>query len=252
VIDGGAYAGESLMETLTTGDKRLVSYAVDLGTRVTTAFGSDSNLLREFRFRRGILTTRTAMRETRTFTIRNVDNRAKTVIVETPVRPDYKLVSSAPAETTANTRRFEVKLAAGATEKFPMVKERVIENAIAVANLTPDVLYSYVRNNNLDEAARKKIEPLAALKRDVANLQRDVQLTEKQISDLSQDQSRLRQNISSLGSVSGQQQRVQEYAQRLAALESQLATLRDQQSALLKKKSALEQQLNDMMEKLEI
>ncbi|MEK7754677.1 MAG: hypothetical protein AAB654_22320, partial [Acidobacteriota bacterium] len=33
VYDGGAYAGEALMETLKAGDKRLISYAVDLGTR---------------------------------------------------------------------------------------------------------------------------------------------------------------------------------------------------------------------------
>jgi hypothetical protein len=45
VYDGGAYGGEALMETLKTGDKRLISYAVDLGTRVTEAFGSrGSNL----------------------------------------------------------------------------------------------------------------------------------------------------------------------------------------------------------------
>ena len=37
VYDGGAYAGEALVETLKTGDKRLISYAVDLGTRITTA-----------------------------------------------------------------------------------------------------------------------------------------------------------------------------------------------------------------------
>ena len=36
VYDANAYAGEALMETLKTGDKRLISYGVDLGTRITT------------------------------------------------------------------------------------------------------------------------------------------------------------------------------------------------------------------------
>src|SRR6185295_13425174 len=131
VIDAGAYAGESLVETIKAGDKRLVSYAVDLGTRVTTAFDTESNLLRNFKFHRGILTTRSSIKEVKTFTVHNVDARAKTLVVETPVRPDFKLVTPQPAETTANTRRFEVKLAAGATEKFPVTEERVLENAIA-------------------------------------------------------------------------------------------------------------------------
>src|SRR5207237_9600637 len=40
VYDAGAYAGEALVETVKQGDKRLISYAVDLGTRITTAFDS--------------------------------------------------------------------------------------------------------------------------------------------------------------------------------------------------------------------
>jgi len=252
VMDTGAYAGESLMETLKAGDKRLVSYAVDLGTRITTAFDSQSSLLREFRFRRGILTTRTAQREVKTFTIRNIDSRAKTLVIETPVRPEYKVIGAKPAETTATARRFEVELASGVTEKFPLTEERVIENSISVTNLTPDVLLSYVRNRSLDEAGRKKLEPLADLKRQLATVLGELQNLEKQIQEIFQDQNRLRQNISSLNQVSGQQQRVQDYAQRLAGGETQLAGLRDRKAELEKSKAALEQQVSQMVETLEI
>src|ERR1019366_2773026 len=47
VYDAGAYAGEALMETLKASDKRLISYAVDLGTRITEAFGSKAAIMRE-------------------------------------------------------------------------------------------------------------------------------------------------------------------------------------------------------------
>src|SRR6185369_15584754 len=47
VYDAGAYAGEALVETLKSGDKRLISYAVDLGTRITTAFDSKGEVVRE-------------------------------------------------------------------------------------------------------------------------------------------------------------------------------------------------------------
>ena len=252
VLDSGAYAGEAFIETVKAGDKRLISYAVDLGTRITTAFDSQSNLLREFRFRRGILTLRSAIREIKTFTIRNVDARAKTVIVEVPVRPDYRLIGSTPSETTTNTRRFEVAVAASATEKLPITEERILENAIQVSSLTPDVLISYVQNRNLDDAARKKLEPLAQLKQQLATAQNEVQRLDKEIKALFEDQGRLRSNISSLNSVSGQQQRVQEYAQRLAGQESQLASLRDRKAELERKQVALEQQIHTMIETLEI
>ena len=87
VYDGGAYGGEALMETLKANDKRLISYAVDLGTRITEAFGSKAALVREIHANRGILTTKMAAEETRTYTIRNVDQKAKTLIIEHPLRP---------------------------------------------------------------------------------------------------------------------------------------------------------------------
>lgn len=252
IIDAGSYAGESLMEALKSGDTRLVSYAVDLGTRITTAFDSRSNLLRDMRFRRGVLTTRTAVQEVKTFTIRNVDSRPKTLVIETPVRPGYKLVGVSPAETTAGAYRFEVKLGPGAAEKFPVTEERVIENTISVTNLTPDLLLTYIRNTSLDESSRKKLEPLLALKQQLAAADSDLQQVQKQIQDLVQDQSRLRQNIDSLNRVSGQQQRVQDYAQRLAARESDLAGLRDRQSEIEKRKADLEARISRTIETLEI
>ncbi len=113
VFDAASYAGEALVNTLKAGDKRLISYAVDLGTRVTTQFDSSREIVREIHLNRGMLTTRAAIDETRTYTIRNVDQKAKTLIIERPQRPDYKLIGQKPSETTSNANRFEVKLGAG-------------------------------------------------------------------------------------------------------------------------------------------
>ncbi len=77
VFDAASYAGEALMTTLKAGDKRLISYAVDLGTRITTQFDSSRELVREIHVNRGMLTARLAMDETKTYTIRNVDQKAE-------------------------------------------------------------------------------------------------------------------------------------------------------------------------------
>jgi hypothetical protein len=158
VYDAGAYAGEALVETVKAGDKRLISYAIDLGTRITTQFDTKGDLVREIHFRRGILTARTAAVETKTYTIRNVDQKAKTLVIEHPARPGYALLERKASEKTNNAYRFEVKLGADSTEKFPVVEERVYDNTMAVSNLTPDVLSSYIQNRNLSDAGRKALE----------------------------------------------------------------------------------------------
>jgi hypothetical protein len=248
VYESGAYAGEALMETVKTGDKRLISYGVDLGTRITTQWDSQTEQIREIHARRGVLTTRNAVVETRTYTIRNVDQKAKTLVIEHAARPEYTLLDRKPSEKTGNAYRFEVKLAAGATEKFPVVEERVYERAFTITDLTPDVLFTYVRNKTFNDAARKQLEQIADLKRQIAAAERDIRSLDSQITDVTSDQERLRRNIGSLNQVSGQQQQVQAYAQRLAGQESQLASLRDRRAEMDKKRAALESEVSNSIE----
>ena len=251
VFDGNSYAGEALVETMKAGDKRLISYAVDLGTRVTTLFDSSRSPVREIHLHRGLMTTRYALDETKTYTIRNVDQRPKTLIIEHPERSGYKLVNMKPAETTASAYRFEVKLAPGGTEKFPVTEERVYDETLAVSNMTPDVLVTWVQNKSISDAARRALQQLADQKRQIADVNEQINTTQGEINDLTNDQQRVRQNIQSLNNVSGQQDQVQNYARQLAAQETQLATLRDRASQLKKQKSTLESSLNSMIEKLE-
>jgi hypothetical protein len=240
VYDGGAYGGEALMETLKSGDKRLISYAVDLGTRVTTAFGSKAAVIREIHASRGVLTTRLAAEETRTYTARNVDQKAKTLILEHALRPGYTLLDQKPTEKTASAYRFEIALAAGATREFAVREERVYDQSYTVTSMTPDAVLEYVRNRELSDAARRQLQRIADQKRQVADSAAALAGAESQVSSLTSDETRIRQNINSLNSVSGQQQQVQNYARQLQETEAKLAALRDKQAELRKQKTALE------------
>ena len=250
VYDGGAYGGEALMETVKAGDKRLISYAVDLGTRITEAFGSQAAIVREIQANRGILTTKLAAEETRTYTVRNVDQKSKTLIIEHPVRPNYTLLNQKPAEKTASAYRFELALAAGSTQEFPVKEERIFDQTYSVVNLTADVLLNYVRNRNLSDAGRRELQRIADQKSQIAETDRAAQDVAAQIRELTTDEDRIRANIASLNNVSGQQQQVQAYARQLDAHEQQLAGLRDRQADLQKKKSALEADLNKLVQAL--
>ncbi len=48
--------------------------------------------MREIHLRRGILTTRNSVQETKTYTINNVDANRKTLIIEHPLRSGYTLL----------------------------------------------------------------------------------------------------------------------------------------------------------------
>jgi hypothetical protein len=251
VYQAGGYAGEALMETLKAGEKRLISYAVDQGTRVTTNLNSGSQLLRSMKANRGVMTTKTAIETTTTYTISNVDAKEKTLLIEHPLDPGQKLLKPKADETTANAYRFTVKLAAKGEATLAVVEEREIEESIMVSSMTPDVLLNYVQSKNLPAAAKKQLEAVVAKKGEVSGVDNELRRIETQMAEMSRDQDRIRQNINSLNHVAGQEAQVTRYANDLARQEGTLAQLRDRQSELRKRKAALETELNAMIEKLE-
>ncbi len=252
VFDGGTYAGEALIETVKNADKRFIDYGVDLGTRVSTNLDSHSDIVRELHAHNGVLIARSAQQWKRTYSVHNVDPRAKMLIIEHPVRAGYDLVDTAkPMETARNVYRFEMNLAANGSLEFPVTEEHVFDNTISISSLNPDGLLTYVRNKTIGDAARRQLQRIADLKTQIADADAEKKSVSDQESDLTNDEERIRQNIASLSAVSGQQQLVQEYARNLSSQETQIARLRDRSAALEQQHTTLQTQLNDLIKKLD-
>ncbi|MEP6714947.1 MAG: hypothetical protein ABJC09_05195 [Terriglobia bacterium] len=251
VYDAGAYAGEALVETVKNADKRFISYGVDLGTRIATNLDSHNDNVRELHVRNGVLTTRSALIQKRTYSTHNVDARAKTLIIEYPVRPGYTLIDTAkPTETARDVYRFEVKVPASGSIDFPVTEENVYDQQTAVSSITPDTLLAYVRNKNLSDSARRQLQQVADLKTKIAANDAEKRRIETEVQNVSRDEERNRMNIQSLSSVSGQQQIVQDYARKLGVQETQIASLRDRETQLDTEKVSLQTQLNTLIDQL--
>jgi hypothetical protein len=130
VYDSGAYAGEALFETLKTGDKRLIGYAVDYGTRITTAFDSHGQTIREIHVKNGLLEARYAERQTRTYTIRNVDATPKVLIIQQEGIHQYSILSPQPAEE--NRHRVPVR------SESPRERKSVVESGAGAVDRLDD------------------------------------------------------------------------------------------------------------------
>jgi hypothetical protein len=251
IFEGAGYGGEALMNTVKSGDKRLISYAVDLGTRIGTGEDSGEQHIVEVHAIRGVVTTKTSERVTRTYTIRNVDAKPKTLIIEQPIVEGNKVLSPKPAETTASAHRFEVKLAPSATAKFETVEEGYTTDETAVTNFTPELLVTYLSQKAVSEAGRAQLQQIAGQKARIATVDASIQLTHAEMEEVSQAENRLRQNIQTLNSVSGQQDQVQTWSRQLASEETQYTKLGDQAAGLDKEKTELAHKLDEMITKLE-
>jgi hypothetical protein len=109
VIDGNAFAGEGLIESLKPGERRLLSYAADTAMLVDASVDSPPGRLVRVRSRDGVVIQESEQRATWTYTARNEDAAPTTLVIEHRIRPGWKFAAgSTPAESTPDAHRFRV------------------------------------------------------------------------------------------------------------------------------------------------
>ncbi|MGO9241586.1 MAG: DUF4139 domain-containing protein [Bryobacteraceae bacterium] len=257
-LDGGpvtfytpeGYTGESLMSTFKAGDKRFLSFAVDLGTKVTTKFDTGSQVIRSFKAERGVLTTKSVLEIKTTYTATNVDPKEKNLLVSHPLRADQDLVSPKPEEKSDLRYLFALNVPASGEAKVTVVEQRPLEESVAILEMNPDQIIAWMGARKLTPEGRQKLEGLAARKRDLSAAESDIHQIEGNISSLAADENRLRSNIQSLNYVASQKEQVEKWAAELARKENLILEQQGRLAAASKKKADLGSQLAALVETL--
>jgi hypothetical protein len=127
IYEEGAYAGDTRILDLQPDEERLVSYAIDLGTEVAPESKQTPGPEMTFRIGGNNLTAHLKLRQTKTYTVKNRSAQDRNVLIEHPIRPDWKLVTGDKKEKVEKSRdayRFPVKLPAGKTAPFAVHEEQ--------------------------------------------------------------------------------------------------------------------------------
>jgi hypothetical protein len=257
-LDGGpvtvygpeGYTGESLLSTLKAGDKRFITFAIDLGTKVTTKFDSSSEVVRSIKAERGVITTKTAIEQRTTYTISNVDAKEKALLISHPVQGDLQLLSPKPEEKTAERYLFAATVPAAGTVSLTVAEERPLQESIAILPMPADQIVAWMSGRKFTAETKKKLEPIVAKKREAAVVEAGIQKDEKQLTSLTADENRLRSSIGTLNQVPGQQEQVQRYAADLAKKENEIQAAHARIDEARKRQATLEEELATLVEKL--
>jgi hypothetical protein len=226
VFDNGAYAGDARIPDLQPDEERLLSYAIDLGTEVKTETASTPQQLTAVKIVKGVVNATHRLRTTHTYLAKNRSNRERTLIVEHPIRTDWKLV--APTKATEQSRdfyRFELKVPAGQTVKHEVIEETSRRNLTALSSTDDQtvklILSSTVAGNAVKEGFRKAV----TLRQGLATTQKELADLERQLKAITEDQGRLRANIDKLPHTSAAYKR---YLEKFDTQETQIEKLQGQ------------------------
>ena len=253
VIDGDAYAGEALIERLKPGEERLISYAVDLGTLVTSHSEPGKNrpvfLVRSIN---GVFQAHYYQTETKTYTLTNQTDKPRVVYVEHPIRKDWLLAddTAKPVERTANFYRFRVEITPRTKLELPITERQALMDRYQVSNLTTREVELFVSRGYLDQASRQSLEKILDLKARIAANDSEIAAVDKELSEIASDQARLRENIKALKETSEARQLIARYISKANDQETRVESLTKERRTLADKKAALQQELDESIRNL--
>jgi len=199
VFEGGAYAGDALIDDLGPDDERLVSYAADLGIEVSPEHKRGTRLQEGMKIVRGVLSVTLKETSEVEYTIKSRSDEARTVLIEHPRREDWKLVEPAEAEeTTRNLYRLRVEVPAGETETLTVREEHPLVEQIALTSESLERIAVYLRAQTISDAVKAALERVIEMKRQIAAVDQQIADKEARPTQISEEQDRIRQNMEQL------------------------------------------------------
>ncbi|HEY7159425.1 MAG TPA: DUF4139 domain-containing protein, partial [Gemmataceae bacterium] len=148
---------------------------------------------------KGILHTTTKLRESKTYTVKNRNDEERTVLIEHPVRNDFKLVSDTkPVETASDVYRFQLKVASGKSEKQTVREERIINATVQLSNIDDNSIRHFLKQTITSDKVKAGLKQAMELRWAMNKTQREIAELQRQLNVITQDQPRLRSNLKEL------------------------------------------------------
>ncbi len=227
VLEEDTFAGEGLFEPMKPGEKRLVSYAVDLAVNASSKNSTEQQRVTHVRVSQGTMRHDSEVREKKTYTFRNEDASPRIVIVEHPVRAGYQLRSQdIPAETTADWMRFRVRVEPKQTVSLVVEEARPISNEYQLTNINKQLVELFVRQQSIDKTVEEALLRILTQKDVISGLDGQKTARDEAMDKIFDDQQRLRENMKALKGSPEEKQLLQRYTQQLNEQETRLETLR--------------------------
>jgi hypothetical protein len=253
VLEGDAFAGEGLMDAIKPGEKRLLSYAADLGVLVDARQKSENQHVTKIVIAHGTMTQTTQERQECTYTIRNRDSEKRVLVVEHPARPGWKLTDDeTPAESSASYHRFRVALDPMKTAELVVREYRPVTNRYLITNITDDEIKVFLSQKMIDPEVEKALRKIVAQKNDIAVIDAVITGRRSLVSSISEDQQRLRENMKALKGSAEEKALVERYVRELNEQEDRVQSLRHEIGEMQQKRDAAQSTLNNMVEALQM
>jgi hypothetical protein len=254
VLDRDAYAGEALMERLKPKEQRLISFALDLGTRVSVETSEGARPAQLIKVVNGVFQVHYFKTETKIYHLTNQTDREKIVYVEHPVNKDWGLSveTAKPDIVTDNFYRFRVVLKPFEKFNLPVTERQGLMDSYTLSNVTSEQLKLFITRKYIDDATRLKLERLVDLRTQIAGIDTKIEAMKSEAERIDTDQKRLRENIEALTKTAEAKTLIARYIAKAGEQETRLEEMEKERKTLAEQKDKLGEELELEIKNFEI
>lgn len=224
LFDSGTYAGDARIEDLPPGQDRLISYALDLKTEVEPKLEGGTQELATVSLKNGTMLVSRRLVEDRTYSIKNRDQKVKTVLIEQPYRADWKLMEpKEPAERTRDLYRFSVNVDPGKNATLRVKETLPIQESILLMDSGIDQIVYYQQAKEVSSKVKEALQRVVRLRGKLDETRAQRTRLEQRIGEITVEHGRIRENMQRLQQNSDLYNR---YVKKLDQQETELEKLR--------------------------
>ena len=179
------------------------------------------------------------------YTVKNSGKSVKTVLIEYPFDPQWKLTAPAkPEEKTRNLYRFAVEAKPGEPAKLAVEEERTDQQQVALGNLDDNAIKFYLSAKVVGEKVKEALAEIVKRKQALQEIAVKKQQCEQRISQIGEDQTRIRQNMAQLDRGSDV---YKNYVKKFSDQESEIEKTRGQIASLTDQATGMQKSLDEYM-----
>jgi hypothetical protein len=254
VLEKEVFAGEGLIDSIKPGERRLISYATDLGLLVEAVQNSQPQHVSQVKISHGVLTHISELRERTLYTARNQGATAETLVIEHPARPEWRFAkgSKEPDEKAPGVYRFRLEVPPQGTASMPVEEVRTLATSYQLSSLDENRIGLFIKQGSITREMAEALAKITSQKAVVAKLEEDMESRQKDIDRIVEDQGRLRENMKALKGTAEEKALVQRYTKQLDEQETQLEALRKNIQATEAQRDKANAELEKMIQDLQI
>jgi hypothetical protein len=250
VFDDNTYAGDARLPDLKPDEKRLISYALDLGVAVDVERKPTPTRTTGVKIAKGTLVVITKSIDHRVYNFNNKLDKARTILIEQSMSGEWKLVEpSKPFEKAANIYRFKTTVDAHKTAAYPVRFEYVSSVQYGLTDMDLGQIRIYRKGGGISRRVRDALDKVIAMRTELDRTRQQIRDKQSTLREIDTEQRRIRENMKALPRDSDVFNR---YVRKLNDQETQIESLRSDIARLQKQADRQQKELEDYLLSLNV